>query len=131
MILLGGEEESGSPSLQPFLRENAELRCGIAMICDTGLYSDGSPAITTQLRGLLGEEIVVRAADRDLHSGSFGGLAANPIEVLVNVLATIKDADGRITLPGFYDGVEELSDALRADWADLGTTPVNSCRASA
>lgn len=121
VILLEGEEESGSPSLQPFLRENAdELRCGVAMICDTGLYSDGRPAITTQLRGLLGEEIVLRGADRDLHSGSFGGLAANPIQVLVDVLATIKDADGRITLPGFYDGVEELSDTLRADWADLG-----------
>lgn len=121
VLLFEGEEESGSPSLQPFLRENAdELRAGIAMICDTGLYSDGRPAITTQLRGLLGEEIVVRAADRDLHSGSFGGLAANPIQLLVNVLATIKDADGRITLPGFYDGVPELTDELRADWQALG-----------
>ncbi|WJS84118.1 dipeptidase [Paracoccus sp. TOH] len=120
-LLFEGEEESGSPSLQPFLRENAdELRAGIAMICDTGMYSDGRPAITTQLRGLLGEEIVVRAADCDLHSGSFGGLAANPIQILVNVLATVKDADGRITLPGFYDGVEELTEELRADWQDLG-----------
>ncbi|RQP07017.1 MAG: dipeptidase [Paracoccus sp. BP8] len=121
VLLFEGEEESGSPSLRPFLRENAEeLRAGIAMICDTGLYADGRPAITTQLRGLYGDEIVVRAADRDLHSGSFGGLAANPIQVLVNALATVKDASGRVTLPGFYDGVEELSDELRADWAALG-----------
>ncbi|ARC35656.1 dipeptidase [Paracoccus yeei] len=121
ILLFEGEEESGSPSLRPFLRENAdELRAGIALICDTGLYADGRPAITTQLRGLLGEEITVRAADRDLHSGSFGGLAANPIQVLVNALATVKDDSGRITLPGFYDGVEELSDQLRADWESLG-----------
>ncbi|WP_323032717.1 dipeptidase [Paracoccus sp. (in: a-proteobacteria)] len=121
VLLFEGEEESGSPSLRPFLRENAEeLRAGMAMICDTGLYADGRPAITTQLRGLYGEEIVIRAADRDLHSGSFGGLAANPIQVLVNVLSTVKDSSGHITLPGFYDGVEELSDALRADWAALG-----------
>lgn len=121
VLLFEGEEESGSPSLQPFLRENAgELRADLAMICDTGLYSDGRPAMTTQLRGLLGEEIVIRGADRDLHSGSFGGLAANPIQVLVNALAGIKDADGRITLPGFYEGVEELSAELAADWAALG-----------
>ncbi|CAM3326656.1 Acetylornithine deacetylase/Succinyl-diaminopimelate desuccinylase [Paracoccus aminovorans] len=121
VLLFEGEEESGSPSLQPFLRENAEeLRAGIAMICDTGMYSDGRPAITTQLRGLLGEEIVVRAADRDLHSGSFGGLAANPIQVLVDALATVKGDQGRITLPGFYDGVEDLTDELRTDWAALG-----------
>lgn len=120
-LLFEGEEESGSPSLQPFLRENAdELRAGIAMICDTGLYSDGRPAITTQLRGLLGEEIIIRAADRDLHSGSFGGLAANPLQVLVTALSTIKDASGRITLPGFYDGVEDLSPELRTDWEALG-----------
>ena len=121
ILLFEGEEESGSPSLRPFLRENAEeLRAGIALICDTGLYADGRPAITTQLRGLLGEEITVRAADRDLHSGSFGGLAANPIQVLVNALATVKNDSGRITLPDFYDGVEELSDQLRADWESLG-----------
>lgn len=120
-ILLEGEEESGSASLDGFLRENPdELRCDLAMICDTGLYSDGRPAITTMLRGLVGEEIIVRAADRDLHSGAFGGLAANPIQVLVNALATIKDADGRITLPGIYDGVPELSNEIRDSWESLG-----------
>ena len=120
-LLFEGEEESGSPSLGPFLADHAdELRASLALICDTAMYADGRPAITTQLRGLMGEEIVIRAADRDLHSGSFGGLAANPIQVLVNALAGIKDGDGRVTLPGFYDGVEELSNQLRADWEDLG-----------
>ncbi|MBV0890282.1 dipeptidase [Paracoccus sp. Z118] len=120
-LLFEGEEESGSPSLQPFLTANEdELRADLALICDTSLYSDGRPAITTQLRGLMGEEIVIRAADRDLHSGSFGGLAANPVQVLANALAAVKDAEGRITLPGFYDGVEELTNQLRADWDDLG-----------
>lgn len=123
-ILLEGEEESGSPSLDAFLRENAEeLTCDLAVICDTSMYADGRPAITTQLRGLVGEEVRIRAADRDLHSGSFGGLAANPIQVLVNALATIKDADGRITLPGAYEGVEELSDTLRRDWEALDFDP--------
>lgn len=121
VLLFEGEEESGSPSLRPFLRENAaELRAGIAMICDTSLYADGRPAITTQLRGLYGDEIILRGADRDLHSGGFGGLAANPLQVLVDILSGIKDADGRITLPGFYDGVEELTEGLRADWEALG-----------
>ena len=121
VLLFEGEEESGSPSLRPFLRENAdELRAGIAMICDTSMYADGRPAITTQLRGLLGEEIIIRAADRDLHSGSFGGLAANPIQILVGALAGVKDATGRVTLPGFYDGVPELTEELRADWGALG-----------
>lgn len=124
VLLFEGEEESGSPSLRPFLHEHsAELRADLALICDTSMYSDGRPAITTQLRGMCGEEIILRAADRDLHSGYFGGLAANPIQILVNALATIKDADGRITLPGFYDGVPELSDQLRADWDSLGFDP--------
>ena len=121
ILLLEGEEESGSPSLRPFLIENApELTADIAAICDTSRYSDGRPAITTQLRGLYGEEITLRAADRDLHSGYFGGIAANPLQILCNAFAGMKDADGRITLPGFYDGVAELPETLRKDWDALG-----------
>lgn len=120
-LLFEGEEESGSPNLRPFLRDNAdELRANVAMICDTGLYSDGRPAITTQLRGLYGEEVTVRAADRDLHSGSFGGLAANPLQILCNAFAGLKDRNGRITLSGFYDAVPELTEELRRDWDALG-----------
>ncbi|AGT08441.1 M20/M25/M40 family metallo-hydrolase [Paracoccus aminophilus] len=124
VLLFEGEEESGSPSLRPFLHDNAaELHADIAAICDTSRYSDGRPAITTQLRGLYGEEITLRAADRDLHSGSFGGLAANPLQILCNAFAGLKDANGRITLPGFYDGVAELPEALRRDWDSLGFDP--------
>ncbi|MDO5630418.1 MAG: dipeptidase [Paracoccus sp. (in: a-proteobacteria)] len=119
-LLFEGEEESGSPSLVPFLTENAdELRADIALICDTGLYADGRPAIATQLRGLVGQEVVIRAADRDLHSGSFGGLAANPLMILCRALAALKDDSGRITLPGFYDGVRDLTNQQRADWDSL------------
>ncbi|MCF3974022.1 dipeptidase [Paracoccus salsus] len=121
ILLFEGEEESGSPSLRPFLTAHADaLRASLALICDTGMYSDGRPAITTQLRGLVGEEVVVRGADRDLHSGSFGGLAANPVMVLAQALGALKDARGQVTLPGFYDGVEELDPALRRDWDALG-----------
>lgn len=121
IVLLEGEEESGSASLRPFLRANAdELRASLAMICDTELFANARPAVVTQLRGLVGEEVVVRGADRDLHSGMFGGLAANPILVLAQALAALKDETGRVTLPGFYDGVDEPSDALRRDWESLG-----------
>ncbi|MFV0244502.1 MAG: M20/M25/M40 family metallo-hydrolase [Qingshengfaniella sp.] len=120
-VFLEGEEESGSPSLVPFLRENAdELRADLALICDTGLFAEGTPGIVTQLRGLLGEEITVTGPDKDLHSGMFGGLAMNPARVLTRILAGLHDDTGRITLPGFYDGVPELSDALRAQWQGLG-----------
>ncbi|WBU57558.1 M20/M25/M40 family metallo-hydrolase [Paracoccus sediminicola] len=119
-LLFEGEEESGSPSLVPFLEANRdELSQSLALICDTGMSSDGRPAIATQLRGLVGEEVIIHAADRDLHSGSFGGLAANPLQILCNALAALKDENGRVTLPGFYDGVEELSDDLRRDWDAL------------
>ena len=120
ILLFEGEEESGSPSLRPFLIEHTDsLRADLAMICDTARYADGRPAITTQLRGLVGQEVVIHAADRDLHSGSFGGLAANPIMILAQALAALKDDTGRVTLPGFYDGVADLSPELARDWQAL------------
>ncbi|NBZ89083.1 M20/M25/M40 family metallo-hydrolase [Stagnihabitans tardus] len=119
-IFFEGEEESGSPSLIPFLKANAaELKADVALICDTGLYEGRTPAITTMLRGLLGEEFTIRAASRDLHSGMYGGLAQNPIHVLSRILAGLRDETGRIQVPGFYDGVTELSDDLRAQWQGL------------
>jgi acetylornithine deacetylase/succinyl-diaminopimelate desuccinylase-like protein len=119
-IFLEGEEESGSPSLIPFMRENAaELHADIALICDTGLFDDQTPAITTMLRGLLGEELTIHAADKDLHSGSYGGAAINPIRVLSRILAGLHDDTGRIQVPGFYDGVGELPEAIRAQWQSL------------
>jgi acetylornithine deacetylase/succinyl-diaminopimelate desuccinylase-like protein len=121
-FIFEGEEESGSPSLVPFLKGNADelSQPDMAMICDTGLFDRDTPAITTMLRGLLGEEVTIKAADKDLHSGMFGGAAQNPIRVLTRIIASLHDETGRVTVPGFYDGVPELSNSLRAQWENLG-----------
>ena len=122
-ILFEGEEESGSPSLKPFLEANAaELKADFALVCDTGMWDDETPAISAGLRGLVGEEIVITAADRDLHSGVFGGAAANPIHILADILAGLHDETGRVTLSGFYDGVEETPSNIKASWEKLGLT---------
>ncbi|MEL6520938.1 MAG: M20/M25/M40 family metallo-hydrolase [Pseudomonadota bacterium] len=119
-IFFEGEEESGSPSLVPFMKDNAtELTADLALICDTGLFADRVPAIVTQLRGLLGEEIIIEGPSKDLHSGMYGGAAMNPIRVLTRILAGLHDDDGRITVPGFYDGVPELTPELKAAWEGL------------
>mgnify|MGYP001165977981 FL=1 len=120
-ILFEGEEESGSPSLKPFLEANAEeLKASCALVCDTGMWDSDTPAIAAALRGLVGEEITISAADRDLHSGLFGGAAANPIHILTEILADLRDDTGRITLPGFYEGVEETPANIKASWETLG-----------
>ncbi|MBB4143647.1 dipeptidase [Rhizobium rhizoryzae] len=120
-ILFEGEEESGSPSLKPFLEANRdELKAEYALVCDTGMWDTQTPAIAATLRGLVGEEVTVQAADRDLHSGLFGGAAANPIHILTTALAGLRDETGRITLPGFYDGVEETPENIKASWGTLG-----------
>lgn len=115
-----GEEESGSPSLVPYMKDHAdELKADIALICDTGLFESRVPAITTMLRGLLGEDFTITGPSRDLHSGMYGGLAMNPIRVLTKILAGLHDDTGAITLDGFYDGVPELPDEMRAQWQGL------------
>jgi len=122
-LLFEGEEESGSPSLKPFLEANAEeLKADFALVCDTGMWDRDTPAISTALRGLVGEEVIVHAADRDLHSGEFGGAAANPIRILARALADIHDENGRVTIPGFYDGVEETPSQVLKSWETLGET---------
>ena len=114
-IFFEGEEESGSPSLVPFMEDNAEeLTADVALICDTGLYDEDTPAIVTQLRGLLGEEITITGPDKDLHSGGYGGLAMNPARVLAKVIASLHDDQGKVTVPDFYDGVMEISNELAA-----------------
>ena len=120
-FLFEGEEESGSPSLIPFLQANAdELRSDLALICDTGMWNDKTPAICTMLRGMLGDEITIVAADKDLHSGMYGGPAQNPVRVLTKILASLHDEEGRVTLEGFYDGVEELPEQIAQQWKGLG-----------
>ena len=119
-IFLEGEEESGSPSLVPFLEANRqELSCDLALICDTGLFEEATPAITTMLRGLAKAEFTIRAASRDLHSGMYGGLAQNPLHLMARLLANLHDSQGRVQVPGFYDDVDELPDALRQQWQAL------------
>ena len=116
-----GEEESGSPSLVPYMKENAEeLKADFALICDTAMFDPKTPAIVTMLRGMLGEELTVTGPDKDLHSGFYGGAAMNPIRALSKVIAALHDDEGRITVPGFYDGVPELPADLMAQWEGLG-----------
>jgi acetylornithine deacetylase/succinyl-diaminopimelate desuccinylase-like protein len=120
-MLLEGEEESGSVNLKPFLQANAaELKADVALICDTGMWSPTRAAITTTLRGLGAEEITITAASRDLHSGMYGGAARNPIHVLASILAAMRDDNGRVTIPGFYDGVTELPPEQKKQWGELG-----------
>jgi acetylornithine deacetylase/succinyl-diaminopimelate desuccinylase-like protein len=123
-FLIEGEEECGSKHLPPWVEAHrGELAGDVALVCDTSMWDPKTPAITTALRGLLYEEIKIKAADRDLHSGLFGGAAQNPIRVLAKIIAAIHDRDGRITIPGFYDGVTEPPDAVKKEWQELGLTP--------
>jgi len=108
-MLIEGEEEIGSKNFVPFLEANkAELKADFALVCDTGMLDPDTPAITTSLRGLVYDEVKIKAASRDLHSGVFGGGAQNPIRVLTRILGGLFDDNGHITIPGFYDGVKNL-----------------------
>ena len=119
-ILFEGEEETGSPSLPAFIEANkAELRADLALVCDTGMWDAATPAITTMLRGIVLEEVIVKGADRDLHSGMFGGAAINPIHVLSGIVADLHDDEGKVALPGFYDAVEELPPDVAEQWKAL------------
>ena len=118
--LIEGEEETGSPSLPAFLARHAgTLRADIALVCDTGMWGPSTPAITTALRGIVTAEVILRGADRDLHSGLYGGAAVNPIHVLCRILGDLHDANGAVTLPAFYDGVAELPEEIRRQWSEL------------
>jgi acetylornithine deacetylase/succinyl-diaminopimelate desuccinylase-like protein len=120
-VLIEGEEEIGSVSLDPFLRVNkTELAADVALISDTGMWDVETPAITTRLRGMTYAEVTLKAANRDLHSGLYGGSALNPINALTKILGELQDENGRIQLPGFYDKVSSVSNSQRAQWDALG-----------
>src|SRR3954466_14218135 len=123
-IVIEGEEEIGSKNFVAFLENNKDdLKADFALVCDTGMWDRDTPAITTSLPGLVYDEGRIKAANRDLHSGIFGGAAQNPIRVLTRILGGLHDDSGRITIPGFYDGVKDLPPEVLAQWSKLDLTP--------
>jgi acetylornithine deacetylase/succinyl-diaminopimelate desuccinylase-like protein len=119
-VFIEGEEESGSPSLEPFLESHRdELRADVCVVSDTNMWNVETPALATLLRGLLYTEIALSGPAHDLHSGLYGGVAPNPLNVLARILGQLHDAEGRVQLPGFYDDVEELSAEERRQIAAL------------
>ncbi|TKV70719.1 M20/M25/M40 family metallo-hydrolase [Rhizobium sp. AU243] len=120
-ILLEGEEESGGKNLPAFIEANMqELKADIALVCDTDMWDRQTPCVTTMLRGFVGEEITIFCANRDLHSGTYGGAARNPNQILAEIIASLHDADGRVALEGFYDDVAELPKNVKEQWRGLG-----------
>jgi acetylornithine deacetylase/succinyl-diaminopimelate desuccinylase-like protein len=123
-MMIEGEEECGSQHLFKFVKDNAdEFKLDLALVCDTAMWDAKTPAVTTSLRGLVYEDVKVTCADRDLHSGVFGGAAQNPIRVLARILAQMHDDNGHVTIPGFYEGVSDLPAEIKADLKALDLTP--------
>lgn len=120
-FLFEGEEETGSPSLVPFMEANGdELQADLALICDTGMVAKGVPSIASQLRGMLKDEMTIHGPAMDLHSGHYGGPAVNPLKEISRIIASFHDDDGRVTIDGFYDDVIEIGDNLKAQWKTCG-----------
>lgn len=117
-FMVEGEEEIGSPSLGKFCEQNKELlKADVILVSDTGMIAPDIPSITTGLRGLAYMEVEVTGPNKDLHSGIFGGAVANPINILTQMIASLTDEDNVVTIPGFYDDVEVISDEERAEMA--------------
>jgi acetylornithine deacetylase/succinyl-diaminopimelate desuccinylase-like protein len=122
-MMIEGEEECGSKNLFRFVRDNApEFKLDLALVCDTAMWDQKTPAVTTSLRGLVYEDVKITCADRDLHSGVFGGAAQNPLRLLSQILGEMWDDKGRVTIPGFYDGVKDLPADIKADLRGLDLT---------
>jgi acetylornithine deacetylase/succinyl-diaminopimelate desuccinylase-like protein len=119
-LLIEGDEEGDSVHLDRFVAANKELlKADIALVCDTGLWDPKTPAIVTSLRGCIGEDVTISGPRIDLHSGYFGGPAVNPIKVLSRIMGGLHDKTGRVTIPGFYDGVASPTAAQRKAWKAL------------
>ncbi|MEM8728648.1 MAG: M20/M25/M40 family metallo-hydrolase [Pseudomonadota bacterium] len=119
-VLLEGEEEITSPSLGPFLEATQdELKADTVLVCDTDMWDHETPAITTMMRGLASEEFTIRTADRDLHAGIFGGAARNALQVMADVLASLRTPDGAVAIDGFYDDVADLPSEISDIWQSL------------
>src|SRR5665213_3160690 len=119
-VVVEGEEEIGSPNFEAFLaRERERLACDAVVVSDTAVFAEDVPSLTVSLRGLVHWEITVHGPASDLHSGYYGGAVRNPLEALAQMLASLKDRDGRVAVAGFYDGVRALTPAERADYAQL------------
>ncbi len=117
-FMIEGEEEVGSPNLEWFVKKNKEkLKNDIILISDTGMISNTQPSITTGLRGLSYMEVTVTGPNRDLHSGLYGGAVANPINILAKLITKLHDKENKITIPGFYEGIEKISPAERKEIA--------------
>jgi acetylornithine deacetylase/succinyl-diaminopimelate desuccinylase-like protein len=122
-FMIEGEEEVGSENLGTFVKQNkAKLKADVIVISDTGIIANDVPSITTGLRGLSYLEVEVTGPNRDLHSGLYGGAVANPINVLAKMIASLTDENNHITIPGFYDKVEELNVAERTEMAKAPIT---------
>jgi acetylornithine deacetylase/succinyl-diaminopimelate desuccinylase-like protein len=120
IVLAEGEEEVGSEHLAPFIEANAErLRCDAVVISDSAMFEPGLPSILSSLRGLAYFQIDVQGPAQDLHSGSYGGAVVNPAMALAKILATLHDADGRDSIPGFYDKVADWPAAVREQMRGL------------
>ncbi|MDI2112946.1 M20/M25/M40 family metallo-hydrolase [Commensalibacter sp. TBRC 10068] len=122
-VILEGEEESGGEHLPAFLAEQKHhLTPDMAFICDTDMATPDVPAITAMVRGLVGEEVTIYAANRDLHSGIYGNAARNPIQVLSEIIIALRDDQGRVSIPEFYEGVPEIPVEIREKWQEIGKT---------
>lgn len=121
VILLEGEEESGSESLTPFLREHKdELQADTCIVCDTSMWDENTPAITSRLRGLVYIQATLHGPSHDLHSGGYGGAVVNPANALTEILGQLHDDRGRVQIEGFYDDVAEVDSEQIAQWNSLG-----------